>query len=99
MWRHSIGACEIDTADAGPNGEERAMAYWKWRVDWKANTTGIVSTGTYNDVFETRGGVWKVLHRTSRDDPNWPLYLFAPYSANADDLFRSSCGDTTLPRS
>jgi hypothetical protein len=99
MWRHSVGAWEIDAADASSNGNQRASVYWKWRVDWKANTTGVVSTGTYNDVFEKRGDEWKVLKRTSRDDPNWPLYLFAPYSANAGNLFHSSCGDTTLPGS
>lgn len=97
QWRHSVGAWEIYPAEASSNGNQRATAYWKWRVDWKANTTGVVSTGTYNDVFEKRGDVWKVLHRTSRDDPNWPLYLFAPYSANAANLFHSSCGDTSLP--
>ena len=97
MWRHSVGAWEISPGADGPSGEQRADVFWKWRVDWKANTTGVVSTGTYNDVFEKRNDVWKVLQRTSRDDPNWPLYLFAPYSANMDDLFKSSCGDTTLP--
>ena len=99
MWRHSVGAWEINAAEANSNGDQRASVYWKWRVDWKANTTGVVSTGTYNDVFEKRGDAWKVLKRTSRDDPNWPLYLFAPYSANAQNLFHSSCGDTMLPGS
>ena len=96
MWRHSVQAWEITEANAAPSGAERADAYWKWRVDWKANISGVVSTGTYTDVFEKRNGDWKVLHRTSRDDPNWPLYIFAPYSANADRLFKSSCGDTSL---
>jgi hypothetical protein len=97
MWRHSVGAWEISDTTSAPSGEQRAAVYWKWRVDWQANTTGVVSTGTYNDVFEKRGDMWKVLSRISRDDPNWPLYLFAPYSANAESLFHSSCGDTTLP--
>ena len=96
MWRHSVGAFKIDPTDAGPDGEARAKAFWKWRVDWKANTTGVVSTGTYHDLFEKRNEEWKVLSRTSRDDPNWPLYIFAPYAANADNLFQSSCGDTSL---
>ncbi|KAK3721127.1 hypothetical protein LTR37_003417 [Vermiconidia calcicola] len=96
MWFHSVGAFKINPAETGPDGELRANAFWQWRVDWKANASGVVSTGTYTDVFEKRGEDWKVLTRVSRDDPNWPLYLFAPYAANADDLFQSSCGDTSL---
>ena len=79
---------------AAPPPALQASALWKWRVDWKANTTGVVSTGTYEDVFEKRGEEWKVLRRVSRDDPNWPLYVFAPYADNAEGLYRSSCGDT-----
>ena len=95
MWRHSVGAFQIlPYNNASSGGPLRATAFWKWRVDWKANTTGVVSTGTYNDVFEKRGQEWKVLSRVSRDDPNWPLYLFAPYAANEKSLYRSSCGDT-----
>lgn len=66
QWQHSVGQFEI--LDGGSSDEVvKANARWKWRVDWKANTTGVVSTGYYNDVFEKRDGVWKVLHRTSTD--------------------------------
>ncbi|KAL8710654.1 MAG: hypothetical protein Q9220_004878 [cf. Caloplaca sp. 1 TL-2023] len=95
QWRHSVGAFQISPIPANSsNPSLQAAAFWKWRVDWKANTTGVVSTGTYNDVFEKRGGEWKVLSRVSRDDPNWPLYIFAPYADNEKNLYRSSCGDT-----
>lgn len=46
MWRHSLGAFEIQPAESGSDGYVRANAYWKWRVDWKANTTvRILSEG------------------------------------------------------
>ena len=96
QWRHSMGVFQIYDAPAGPNGTMRAKAHWNWRVDWKANQTGVVSTGYYDDVYEKRNGVWKVFHRVSRDDPNWPIQIFAPYIANELDAFKSSCGDTSL---
>lgn len=70
--------------------------HWHSRVDGKANTTGIVSTGTYDDVFEKRANKWKLLAKVSRDDPNWPLYLFAPYVTSQKETFQSSSGDTSL---
>ena len=88
-----MGAFQIMPSNAS-GSSLKASAFWKWRVDWKANTTGVVSTGTYEDVLEKRGEEWKVLSRVSRDDPNWPLYIFAPYTANFEALYRSSCGDT-----
>ena len=96
QWRHSVGAFQITPHKNASSPYLQASTFWKWRVDWKANTTGVVSTGTYNDVFEKRGDEWKVLTRVSRDDPNWPLYIFAPYADNAASLFRSGCGDTSL---
>ncbi|KAJ3496958.1 hypothetical protein NLG97_g2275 [Lecanicillium saksenae] len=106
QWRHSVGLFQISNepipnfpappVSASPQGCERAFVYWHWRVDWKANTTGVVSTGTYSDVFEKRGQEWKLLAKVSRDDPNWPLYLFAPYITSQNETFQSSCGDTSL---
>lgn len=87
QWAHSIPVWEITES----NVTDQANVHWRWRVDWKSNTTGVVSTGTYDDIFEKRGSIWKCLKRVSRDDPNWPLYLFAPYSANENSTFRSSC--------
>jgi hypothetical protein len=91
-----MGVFQIFDPYKASDGALRVDAHWNWRVDWKANTTGVVSTGYYDDVFEKRDGVWKVLHRTSNDDPNWPIYLFWPYVLNADRSFASSCGDTSL---
>lgn len=86
-WYHSVPVWEIIESKVS----NQAITHWRWRVDWKANSTGVVSTGTYDDIFEKRNGVWKCLKRVSRDDPNWPLWLFAPYSANENNTFRSSC--------
>lgn len=81
---------------ANTEGCERAYVHWNWRVDWKANATGVVSTGTYDDVLEKRNGEWKILAKVSRVDANWPLYLFAPYVASQQTTFQSTCGDTEL---
>lgn len=86
-WYHSVPRWEIVESKVA----NQAIAQWRWRVDWRANSTGVVSAGTYEDVFEKRNGVWKCLKRVSRDDPNWPLWLFAPYSANQNTTFKSSC--------
>lgn len=75
QWYHTVGTWRfIDLGD-----DTRAGVHWRWRVDWKTNATGVVSTGTYDDVFEKRGEDWKVLNRTSIADPNWPTWLFQPY--------------------
>ncbi|KID96156.1 hypothetical protein MAJ_07924, partial [Metarhizium majus ARSEF 297] len=105
-WRHSVGAFEISDGplpnypspplNTSAGGNERAYVHWNWRVDWRANTTGVVSTGTYDDVFEKRNGEWKVLAKVSRDDANWPLYLFEPYVVSQAATYQSSCGDTSL---
>ncbi len=83
-WFHSMGAFEISGAG------ERAEAHWRWIVSWKADTVGTVSTGTYDDVFERRDGVWKCLERTSRTDPNWPEALFQTFIDAADKTFKAS---------
>jgi hypothetical protein len=85
QWAHSLGPFEITDVGGGI-----ANTHWRWRVDWQANTTAVVSIGYYDDVFEKRNETWKCLVRVSHDDPNWPLYLFAPYSLNADRLFKAS---------
>lgn len=91
-----MGVFQIYDAPAASSRAMRATAHWNWRVDWKANQTGVVSTGYYDDVFEKRDGEWKVLHRISQDDPNWPVQTFWPYIVNGDRAFVSSCGDTSL---
>ena len=83
-WFHAMGAFEI----AG--GGDRAEAHWRWVVSWKEEQVGTVSTGTYDDVFERRDGVWKCLERTSRSDPNWPANVFQPFLDTAEARFRAS---------
>ena len=83
-WYHSMGAFEIHGSG------DHATAGWRWTVWWKADRSGIVSTGTYEDRFERRGGVWKCLERTSRADPNWPLDLFQPFVDRAGETLRTS---------
>ena len=83
-WFHTMGPCEI----AGTSS--RATADWRWIVNWKEGHEGVVSTGTYSDVFEKRDGLWKCLERTSNIDPNWPAQLFQPWIESADKTFRAS---------
>ena len=83
-WFHSMGAFEISGSG------DRAEAHWRWIVSWKAEHVGTVSTGTYDDVFERRDGVWKCLERTSKTDPNWPKDLFQPFLDAADITFKAS---------
>ena len=104
-WRHSAGVFEVSDTELpayqtpdvpSKSSYPRAYAHWNWRVEWRANTTGVVSTGTYDDVYEKRNDTWKLLAKVSRDDANWPLYLFAPYVVSQNMTFKSSCGDTTV---
>lgn len=83
-WSHAMGAFEIDGQG------DRAEAHWRWVVSWKDGQVGTVSTGTYDDIFERRDGVWKCLERTSKTDPNWPAELFQPFLDAADAKFRAS---------
>ncbi|MBC7926238.1 MAG: nuclear transport factor 2 family protein [Bryobacteraceae bacterium] len=83
-WSHSMGAFEISGSG------DRAEAHWRWVVSWKADQVGTVSSGTYDDVYERREGVWKCLERTSMTDPNWPQELFQPFLDAADRTFKAS---------
>ncbi|AUI61187.1 nuclear transport factor 2 family protein [Amycolatopsis sp. BJA-103] len=83
-WFHDVGWFEID-------GEgDSADVLWRWRVSWKEDGEGVVSTGTYRDRFERRAGSWKVIERVSDVDPNWPAALFQPYVDRQAELFKTS---------
>ncbi len=84
QWFHDVGWFEID------GGGDTAVVSWRWLVHWKEGNQGVVSTGTYQDRFERRAGVWKVIDRISDVDPNWPAALFQPYIDRQDELFVSS---------
>jgi hypothetical protein len=83
-WFHSMGVSEITGT-----GDE-AAASWRWTVSWKTDHVGTVSTGTYEDRFQWRDGIWKCLERASRTDPNWPIELFQPYIDASKRRFRPS---------
>jgi hypothetical protein len=83
-WSHSMGWFQITGTDT------TAEVVWRWIVSWKDGDQGIVSTGTYNDRFEKRDGIWKCLERRSVVDPNWPAALFQPYLDNQDQTFKAS---------
>lgn len=83
-WFHEVGWFEITGAG------DAASVSWRWRVNWKEGGEGVVSSGTYQDRFERRAGVWKVIERVSDIDPNWPAALFQPYVDRQDELFRAS---------
>jgi hypothetical protein len=52
--------------------------------------SGTVSTGTYDDRFERRNGIWKCLERVSNVDRNWPAALFQPWVDREKETFRAS---------
>ncbi|MFI9122771.1 nuclear transport factor 2 family protein [Streptomyces bikiniensis] len=83
-WFHEVGWFEITGAG------DVATVSWRWRVNWKQDGEGVVSSGTYQDRFERRDGVWKVIERVSDIDPNWPAALFQPYVDRQSELFRAS---------
>jgi hypothetical protein len=83
-WFHTMGPFEIDGAG------DRAIARWRWTVNWKAGNQGVVSTGTYDDIFERRNGAWRCLERVSNIDPNWPAETFQVYVDRADEMFKAS---------
>ncbi|KAL9108714.1 MAG: hypothetical protein Q9227_006510 [Pyrenula ochraceoflavens] len=87
QWAHTLGPFVITEVQGNEN---QANVQWRWRVDWKANETGVVSTGRYEDLFERRAGLWKILKKLSVDDENWPLVLFNGYTLAANLTFRSS---------
>ena len=82
--RHAVGTFVIN------GSENTATADWNWIVTWKDGKEGVVSTGTYSDVFEKRSGVWKCLSRASNVDPNWPADLFQPWVDAQDETFKAS---------
>ena len=84
QWKHSMGHFVIDGA-----GDD-ATVEWQWVVSWRAGVQGTVSTGTYTDRFQKRGGQWKCLERTSGVDPNWPTPLFQPYVDQEKTRFKAS---------
>ncbi|MGI4756031.1 MAG: hypothetical protein ACRYGF_04190 [Janthinobacterium lividum] len=57
-WFHTIGPFEIT------GNTTEAKTEWRWSVNCKAEKEGVVSTGTYTDLFEKRGVIWKCLERT-----------------------------------
>lgn len=83
--RHDVGTFVIEGA-----GNEVATVIWRWIVNWKEGNQGVLSTGTYRDRFQKRGGVWKCLERISDNDPNWPAALFQPWVDQAQTTFKSS---------
>ncbi len=82
--RHSLGTFVIQGAG------ESATVEWNWVVTWREGGEGFLSTGSYFDKFEKRGGVWKCVERTSRVDPNWPAALFQPWVDRQDETFKAS---------
>lgn len=93
-YAHSVFPIQKWSHDMGPfrmaGGGGRATVHWRWVVRWRSEIQGLVSTGTYDDVFEKRDGVWKCLERTSTIDQNWPAQTFQPYVDDQDRLFRES---------
>lgn len=83
-WFHTMGPFEIRGA-----GDE-ATAEWRWIVSWREGDVGTVSSGTYSDRFQRRGGVWKCLERVSDTDANWPANLFQPFVDRASETLRVS---------
>ena len=83
-WSHDLGPFRVE------GGGNRAVAHWRWVVKWRREIQGTVSTGTYDDSWEKRDGVWKCVERTSTIDGNWPAQLFQPYVDRAGELFRAS---------
>jgi hypothetical protein len=83
-WFHTLGTFDIR------GGGDFAEVSWRWIVSWREDQIGTVSTGTYDDRFERRNGVWKCLERTSNIDANWPAKLFQPWVDRENDTFKSS---------
>jgi hypothetical protein len=83
-WSHSLGWFSITGSGSQANVE------WRWIVSWREEDKGVVSTGTYSDVFEKRDGEWRCIERTSNIDPNWPAELFQPFVDAEAATFKSS---------
>lgn len=82
--RHSLGTFVIQGAG------DAATVEWNWVVTWREGGEGFLSTGTYFDKFEKRGGVWKCVDRISHVDPNWPAEKFQPWVDRQDQTFKAS---------
>ncbi|MDB5964717.1 MAG: hypothetical protein JWQ72_1217, partial [Polaromonas sp.] len=54
--RHALGTFAIEA-----QAEDKASVEWNWIVSWKDGNEGVLSTGTYSDVFQKRDGIWKCL--------------------------------------
>jgi hypothetical protein len=83
-WFHSVGSFDI-----GGEGDYAEVS-WRWIVSWREEKIGTVSTGTYDDRFERRNGVWKCLQRVSNIDPNWPAPMFQAWVAKEKETYKSS---------
>ena len=83
-WFHTMGPFEIT------GGGDEAAVQWRWTVSWREDQVGTVSTGTYEDKFEKRDGVWKCRERVSRTDPNWPTEMFGQWVEKAEQTSRVS---------
>jgi 8-hydroxy-5-deazaflavin:NADPH oxidoreductase len=82
-WFHSVGSFEIRGAG------DTAEVFWRWVVSWRYEESGTVSTGTYEDRFERRDGIWKCRERVSNIDPNWPAALFQPWVDSESKTFKA----------
>jgi hypothetical protein len=83
-WFHTVGSFDI-------RGEgDTAEVFWQWIVSGREEKIGTVSTGTYDDRFERRNGVWKCLERVSNIDPNWPASMFQSWVDRENETFKSS---------
>jgi hypothetical protein len=81
---HTVGSFDIRGQD------NAAEVSWRWIVSWRAEKSGTLSTGTYDDRFERRNGVWKCLERVSNIDPNWPAATFQPWVDREKEMFTAS---------
>jgi hypothetical protein len=81
---HTVGSFDIHGQDS------IAEVSWRWIVSWRAEKSGTLSTGTYDDRFERRNGVWRCLERISNIDPNWPAATFQAWVDREQETFRAS---------
>jgi hypothetical protein len=81
---HTVGNFDIHGQD------NVAEVSWRWIVSWRADRSGTLSTGTYDDRFERRNGVWKCLERVSNIHPNWPAATFQPWVDREKETFKAS---------
>jgi len=82
--RHALGTFVIEGAG------NHATAEWNWIVTWRDGKEGVLSTGTYNDKFEKRDGIWKCTSRFSNVDANFPAATFQAWADQGDKTFKAS---------